>query len=92
MRGQIQMSAEEDGSESVTVDLTEYHLDGIPTAISLVYFNTNSTEMMAPLNNMIAVSLDEEQPNGDVIARFFEWDVSRAPTTIDSITNTTIGG
>ena len=23
---------------------------------------------------MIAVSLDEEQPNGDIVARFFEWE------------------
>jgi hypothetical protein len=92
MRAQIQMSTE-DGSESVTVDLTEYHLDDeVPTAISLAYFSTNSTGMMAPLNNMIAVSLDEEQPNGDVIVRFFEWDVGRAPTAIGSINNTTIGG
>jgi hypothetical protein len=29
--------------------------------------------MLASLNNMIAVSLDEEQPNGDVVARLFEW-------------------
>jgi hypothetical protein len=76
IRAQIQMSAEEDESETVTVYLTEYHLDGIPTAISLAYFSTNSTGTMGLLNNMIAVALDEEQPNGDVIARFFEWDVS----------------
>jgi hypothetical protein len=94
IRAQIQMSAEEDESESVTVDLTQYHLDEIPTtAISLAYFSTNSTGMMAPLNNMIAVSLDEEQPNGDVISRFFEWDVrSRAPTTIGTINNTDMVG
>jgi hypothetical protein len=94
IRAQIQMSAEEDESESVTVDLTQYHLDEIPTtAISLAYFSTNSTGMMAPLSNMIAVSLDEEQPNGDAISRFFEWDVrSRAPTTIGSINNTDIVG
>ena len=95
IRAQIQMNAEEDGSESVTVDLTQYHLDEIPTtAISLAYFSTNSTGIMAHLNNMIAVSLDEEQPNGDVISRFLEWDVSsRAPTiTIGSINNTTIRG
>ena len=94
IRAQIQMSAEEDESESVTVDLTQYHLDEIPTtAISLAYFSTNSTGMMAPLNNMIAVSLDEEQPNGDVISRFFEWDVhGRAPTTIGSINNTDMVG
>jgi hypothetical protein len=84
----------EDGSESVTVDLTQYHLDEAPTtAISLAYFSANSTGIMAPLNNMIAVSLDEEQPNGDVISRFFEWDVSRGvPTTIGSINNTVIRG
>jgi hypothetical protein len=59
IRAQIQMNAE-DGSESVTVDLTEYHQDGSSTAISLAYFSTNSIGMMAPLNNMIAVALDEE--------------------------------
>ena len=73
-RGQIQMSTEE-GSESATVDLTEYFLDESPTAINLAYFSTNSTGMLAPLNNKIAVSLDEEQPNGDVVVRLFEWKV-----------------
>jgi hypothetical protein len=48
--------------------------------------------MIAPLNNLIAVSLDEEQPNGDVISRFFEWEGSRAPTGISNINNITIGG
>jgi hypothetical protein len=72
IRGQIQLTTE-DGSESATADLTEYFLDEAPTAISIVYFSTNSTGMLAPLNNMIAVSLDEEQPNGDVVARLFEW-------------------
>jgi hypothetical protein len=74
IRGQIQMSTEE-GGESATVDLTEYFLDESPTAINLAYFSTNSTGMLAPLNNMIAVSLDEEQPNGDVVVRLFEWKV-----------------
>lgn len=74
IRGQIQMSTEE-GSESAIVDLTEYFLDESPTAINLAYFSTNSTGMLAPLNNMIAVSLDEEQPNGDVVVRLFEWKV-----------------
>jgi hypothetical protein len=72
IRGQIQLTTE-DGSETATADLTEYFLDEAPTAISIVYFSTNSTGMLAPLNNMIAVSLDEEQPNGDVVARLFEW-------------------
>lgn len=44
IRAQIQMSAEEDRrSESVTVDLTEYHRDEAPTAISLAYFSTSSS-------------------------------------------------
>jgi hypothetical protein len=72
IRGQIQLTTE-DGSESATADLTEYFLDEAPTAISIVYFSTNSTGILAPLNQMIAVSLDEEQPNGDVVARLFEW-------------------
>jgi hypothetical protein len=75
IRGQIQMTTE-DGNESATVTLTEYYLDESPTAINLAFFSTNSTGMLAPLNNMIAVSLDEEQPNGDVVARFFEWEDS----------------
>ncbi len=72
IRGQIQLTSE-DGSETATADITEYFVDESPTAISLVYFSTNSTGILAPLNNMIAVSLDEEQPNGDVVARLFEW-------------------
>lgn len=92
IRGQIQMSTEE-GSESATVDLTEYFLDESPTAINLAYFSTNSTGMLAPLNNMIAVSLDEEQPNGDVVVRLFEWKVGGggggAPNLANNNDNTT---
>jgi len=91
IRGQIQMSTEE-GSESATVDLTEYFLDESPTAINLAYFSTNSTGMLAPLNNMIAVSLDEEQPNGDVVVRLFEWKVGDgggAPNLGNNNDNTT---
>lgn len=86
IRGQIQMMTEE-GFESAIADFTEYFIDDAPTAISLVYFSTNSTGVLAPLNNTIAVSLDEEQPSGDVIARFFEWEGSRAPTTLGSDNN-----
>jgi hypothetical protein len=85
----------EEGFESAIVYFTEYFLDESPTAISLAYFTTNSTGMLAPLNNMIAVSLDE-QSNGDVIVRLFEWEGggrSRAPTTaIGDNNNSTIVG
>jgi hypothetical protein len=95
IRGHIQMMLEE-GFESAIADFTEYFIDDAPTAISLLYFTTNSTGMLAPLNNTIAISLDEEQPNGDVIARFFEWEGSRVPSAIDrdnnNNNNSTIGG
>jgi hypothetical protein len=72
IRGQIQLTTE-DGSETTTADITEYFLSEAPTTISLVYFSTNSSGVLVPLNNMIAVSLDEEQPNGNIVARGFEW-------------------
>lgn len=74
VHGQLHM-ATEDGSESATADFTEFAKFESPTAIGVAYFSTNSTAgMLAPLNNMIAVFLDEEQPNGDAIVRFFEWE------------------
>ncbi len=42
--------------------------------IGLAYFSTNSTDgRLAPLNNMIAVYLNEEQPNEQARVTFFEW-------------------
>ena len=81
--GHVQMTTE-DGSESASVTLTEYYLDESPTAINLAYFSTNSTDTLAPLNNMIAVSLDEEQPNGDVMVRLFEWEVDTSGSENDT--------
>ena len=74
MREEIHMNAAQGGgSETVTADITEYFVDESPTSISLVYFSTNSTGLLAALNNMVAVALDEQQANGDVISRGFEW-------------------
>jgi hypothetical protein len=58
IRGQIHMITQ-DGSENATGD----------------FFSTNSTAggMLAPLNNKIAVFLDEVQSNEYSIVRFFEW-------------------
>ena len=72
LRGQLHLTTE-DGSETATADITQYFLNESPTTISLVYFSTNSTGMLAPLNQMIAVSLGEQQPNGDSVSRGFEW-------------------
>ena len=39
-----------------------------------IHFSRNlTTGMLAPLNNMKAVFLDEEQPNEGAIVRFVEW-------------------
>ena len=43
--------------------------------------------MLEPLNNTIAISLDEEQPSGNVIARSLEWEGSRASATLGSDNN-----
>jgi hypothetical protein len=74
LREEIHMNATQGGgSETATAVITEYFVEESPTSISLVYFSTNSTGVLAPLNKMIAVSIDEQQQNGDVLSRGFEW-------------------
>ena len=73
-RGQLHLITE-DEIESMTADFTHYFQIDTSTAIGIAYFSANSTGgMLAPLNNMIAVYLHEEQPNGGVIVPFFEWE------------------
>ncbi len=72
IRGHLHMTTE-DGSESVIADFTEFNKFESPIAIGIAFFSTNSTGMLAPLNNMVAVFLDEEQPNQDALVSFFEW-------------------
>ena len=73
LRGHLHMTTE-DGSESATADFTEFSTFESSTGIGLAYFSTNSTDgRLAPLNNMIAVYLNEEQPNEEVRVTFFEW-------------------
>jgi hypothetical protein len=73
LSGHLHMTTE-DGSESGTVDFTEFSTFESSTSIGLAYFSTNSTDgRLAPLNNMIAVYLNEEQPNEEARVTFFEW-------------------
>jgi hypothetical protein len=74
IRGQIHMTTQ-DGSETTTGDFAEFMRTDESTGVGIAYFfSTNSTGgMLAPLNNKIAVFLDEVQPNEDSIIRFFEW-------------------
>lgn len=90
IRAQIHMTTE-DGSENATGDFTEFMKSDESTGIGVGYFSTSSTGgMLAPLNKMIAVFLDEIQPNEDSIVRFFEWKSDGAPISNDN--GTTIGG
>jgi hypothetical protein len=73
--GQLQMTTE-DGSESAVAFFTEHFNEQSTTAISLVQFITNSTGVLAPLNDMIAITLDQEQPDGSIVIRYFEWEES----------------
>jgi hypothetical protein len=75
LHGQVQLTTE-DGSESALGLFTEYITTESTTAISLARFIANSTGVLAPLNNMIAVTLDQEQPDGSIIVRYFEWEES----------------
>ena len=91
LSGQIHMTTE-DGSESATGHFTEFIKFDSSTGIGVAYFSTNSTAgMLAPLNNMIAVFLDEVQPNEDSIVRFYEWK-SHGGAPIDIGNVPTIGG
>src|SRR5215213_11497426 len=74
IRGQIHMTTQ-DGSENAIGDFAEFMRSDESTGVGIAYFSTDSTAggMLAPLNNMIAVFLDEVQPNEDSIIRFFEW-------------------
>jgi hypothetical protein len=94
IRGQIHMTTE-DGSENATADFTEYMKSEESRGVGVAYFSTSSTENLALLNNMIALYLDEIQPNEDSIVSFFEWKSGGAVpigtgTTTSSANNTTM--
>ena len=76
----------------MTVQFTEFLKSEVCKGIGIAYFSTNSTGMLARLNNMIAVFLDEEQPNGDSIVRFFQWKNGGGAPVGNNNSTTTIGG
>jgi hypothetical protein len=85
--GQLHMTTE-DGRESERVNFTEFIRFDSSTGVGIAYFSTNSTGMLAPLNNMITVFLDDVQPNEDSIVRFFEWKNHGVPIGIDNNSTT----
>jgi hypothetical protein len=42
--------------------------------IVIAVVHTNSTGILAPLNGMIVVGIDDIQPNGDILLTFWEWE------------------
>jgi hypothetical protein len=70
VNGQILLNTE-DGSENATVFFTEIGQGG--KGVGVAYFSTNSTGMLAFLNNLVAVIEDEIQPNGDTLITAWEW-------------------
>jgi hypothetical protein len=66
---------------------TVYLLGSVVDSLAYDMSLSENTGMLAPFNNTIAISLDEEQPSDNVIARFLEWEGSRAPTTLGSDNN-----
>ena len=89
IRGQFR-STTPDRNENATVQFTEFLRNDTLRGIGLAYFSTNSTGILAPLNKLIAVFIDEELPNGDSIVSFFELKTGAA--SMRNNNSTTIGG
>jgi hypothetical protein len=65
----------EDGSESATATFYEIVRFGDQDArgIAIALFETNSTGMLAPLNGMIMVGVDELLQDGNSVVTLWEW-------------------
>jgi hypothetical protein len=67
----------EDGSENATAISYEIARSnkeqGIGRGISISVIHTNSTGMLAPLDGMMLVGLEEFQPDGRALLTYWEW-------------------
>jgi hypothetical protein len=89
IRGQFR-STSPDRNENATVQFTEFLRNDTFRGIGFAYFSTNSTGILAPLNKLIAVFIDEDLPNGDSIVSFFELKTGAA--SMRNNNSTTVGG
>jgi hypothetical protein len=76
----------EDGSESATVTFYEIVRFGEQQqgrGIAIAVFETNSTAMLAPLDGMILVGVDELPADGNSVVTLWEWQsgIPLSPTT-----------
>jgi plastocyanin len=66
-----------DGLENATVTATEFFSSENAPGRGIASFSTDSTGRLAPLDGVIAATLDEDQPDGSARVSFFEWRVDQ---------------
>lgn len=72
LEGQVFLTTE-DGLENVTIIVTEIFSSENAPGIGIASFSTDSAGRLAPLDSIVAVTLDEDQPDGTARVSFFEW-------------------
>lgn len=72
LEGQVLLTTE-DGTENATITVTEIFSSENAPGRGIASFSTDSTGRLAPLDSIVAVTLDEEQPDGSARVSFFEW-------------------
>ena len=72
LEGQVHL-ATADGTENATITVTEFFSSENAPGRGIASFSTNSTGRLAPLDRIVAVTLDEDQPDGSARVSFFEW-------------------
>jgi plastocyanin len=84
-----------DGSENATIIVAEFFSGKNAPGRGLASFSTASTGRLAPLDSIVAIVLDEDQPDGSSRVSFFEWnagpviDNSELETPVNSSENGT---
>jgi plastocyanin len=59
--------------ENATITVTEIFSSENAPGRGIASFSTDSTGRLAPLDSIVAVTLDEDQPDGSARVSFFEW-------------------
>lgn len=72
LEGQIFLTTR-DGLENATITVTEFFSSETAPGRGVASFSTDSNGTLAPLDSIIVLTLDEDQPDGSVRVSFFEW-------------------
>jgi hypothetical protein len=86
LNGQANLSTE-DGSESATVSVSELFTSENAPGRGVAYFSTNSTGKLAPLDGKVALTWDQERPDGSTIVSFYEWQSGPTANSSSNATN-----